>query len=377
MNKKTILHIPSWYPNPDDVQLGIFIQNQIELINDEFNHIVLYIQGRPQSKTIQTTVSEKNNVQLIHVTYPSGKSIFSRLRNFLNSVTAGLSKLIELKVNVDLVHCHVANKNLWIAQKYFDTTPFILTEHWSGFLNGHFEKLPRWKQRLTIKRINKCQQIFTVSQPLQEQLQSFGVTVPISIIRNPIQKTIPKTGLNQNEPFKLLFIGDLVDPIKNVSGILKAVKTALTNTSNITLTIIGDGVDRNKLQQMVTEMDLENHIEFKGRLEQQEVIQSYTLYDTLIVNSHTETYSMVTLEALSAGIPVIATRCGGPEQFITKANGLLIEVNNPQKLSEAITSIQQNISKYTPEEIRESVKHYSNDSIKEQLINHYNSYLSK
>ncbi|MCT4580866.1 MAG: glycosyltransferase family 4 protein [Flavobacteriales bacterium] len=377
MNKKTILHIPSWYPNPDDVQLGIFIQNQIELVNDEFNHVVLYIQGRPLSKTIQTTVSEKNNIQLIHVTYPSGKSIFSRLRNFLNSVTAGLSKLIELNAKVELVHCHVANKNLWIAQKYFDTTPCILTEHWSGFLNGNFEASPKWKQRLTLKRINKCQQIFTVSQSLQKKLQSLGVTRPIKVIRNPIQKTIQKTELNQHNQLRLLFIGDLVDKIKNVSGILKALKIALTDTPDITLTIIGDGIDRNKLQQLVTEMSLENHVEFKGRLAQQEVIQIYALYDTLLVNSYTETYSMVTLEALSAGIPVIATKCGGPEQFITKANGLLISINNSQELSEAISAIQQNITKYSPERIRKSVMHYSNDSIKDQLINHYNSYLSQ
>lgn len=371
MNKKTILHIPSWYPNADDIQLGIFIQNQIELVNAEFNHIVLYIQGRNENRKIETQFSEKNNIKIIHVTYPSGKSIFSRLRNFLNSVTSGLSKLIELKMKVDLVHCHVAEKNLWIAHKYFDDIPCLLTEHWSGFLNGSFDAKPNWKKRLTLNRINKCRQIFVVSNKLKEKYESLGVSVPIEIIANPIQKTQPKT--EENNGNKLLYVGDLIDDIKNISGIISSFNSALSLNKNLTLTIVGDGIDKDKVVQLIKKLNIENSVNLIGRLEQEKVMHTYAKHDLLIVNSNFETYSMVTLEALNAGIPVIATKCGGPEQFITKNNGYLIEKNNGVELANTIIKFSENSHQFSPELIRESVSIFSNETIKKQIIEKYNT----
>ncbi len=102
-------------------------------------------------------------------------------------------------------------------------------------------------------------------------------------------------------------------------------------------------------------------------------MQTYAKHDILIVNSNFETYSMVTLEALNAGIPVIATKCGGPEQFITKNNGYLIEKNNGVELANTIIKFSENSHQFSPELIRKSVSMFSNETIKNQIIEKYNS----
>lgn len=377
MSKRTILHIPSWYPNKDDIQLGIFIENQIELLDNEYNNIVLYLQGRKESKIIESTISIKNNVTRIHVTYPSGKNIFSKTRSFLNSVTTGLSKLIELDQKIDLVHCHVAGKNLWIAQKYFNDLPCLLSEHWSGFLNGNFELQANWKQKITLKRINKCDQIFTVSQHLKNALINKGITTPIEIIGNTIKQTKPKTALNL-EQYNILSVSDLSNEVKNVTGILTAFHTFQKNARGTSLTIIGDGEDRKLISDKIIELGLTQSVSLLGRLSQEEVLKKYTDFDVLIVNSWTETFSMVTLEALSSGIPVIATKCKGPEQFITSKNGVLIPLNEPESLIKAIQYIHDHRDQYQPEEIRNSVENNSSkENIQKKILTNYKQHLNK
>ena len=372
MPKKTILHIPSWYPNKDDVQLGIFIENQIELLNEDVNNIVLYLQGRKESKIIESSISVKNKVTRIIVTYPAGKNIFSKTRNFLNSVTTGLAKLIELNQKIDLVHCHVAGKNLWIAQKYFKELPCLLSEHWSGFLNGNFELQPQWKQKITLKRMNKCAAIFTVSEQLKSALTTLPLTLPIEVIGNVISASTPKEAIQKNS-FKLLVVCDLIDTVKNIRGMITAFEKVKLKQPEATLTIIGDGADYELISDQIQALNLTNFVFLMGRLSQEEVLSHYEKYDVLIVNSWVETFSMVTLEALSTGLPVIATKCHGPEQFITSENGLLIPLNEPKALVEALEQIARNIEKYPPEKIRKSVEKWTNpELIKQAIFTQYN-----
>lgn len=375
MSKRTILHIPSWYPNKDDVQLGIFIENQIELLNEEYNNIVLYIQGKKESKIIESNITIKNNITRIHITYPSGKNFFSKARSFLNSVTTGLSKLLELNKKIDLVHCHVAGKNLWIAQKYFDNLPCLLSEHWSGYLNGNFELQPKWKQKLILKRINKCDKIFAVSQHLKDAIIGKGITSSIEIIGNHITQAKPKVKKPIKEN-KILVVSDLDNTTKNISNVISAFKNIQKEKPKATLNIIGGGKDFKLITDHIKFLKLENSVFLLGRLSQEEVLNEYANYDLLIVNSWIETFSMVTLEALSSGIPVIATKCKGPEQFITSANGILIPLDQPEALTKAMHQVLDNIHKYDPEEIRNSVKHFiSPGVIKDALAANYSQYI--
>lgn len=377
MSKLSILHLPTWYPNQDDLQLGIFIENQIELLSEDCNHIVLYLQSRKGSEMIETSVTVQKNITKIHVTSPSGKNIFSKTRNFLNSVTIGLSKLIELNKKIDLTHCHVAGKNLWIAQKYFKETPCLLSEHWSGFLNGNFELQSKWKQKLMIKRINNCKKVIAVSEHLKLALKAKKVTTEIEVIGNLIVQPNRKDQLN-NEVTKLLLVNDLVDEIKNISGVITALNNIVNHLPNLTLTIIGDGQDKEKINKLIDELNLSNKVILKGRLTQDKVLQEYKNYDALIVNSFTETFSMVTLEALSSGIPVISTKCKGPEKFINKINGLLIPINDSNALSKAILELNSTYTNYDSDNIIDSIKQFTETkSIRQSILNNYNTLVNK
>ena len=91
-----------------------------------------------------------------------------------------------------------------------------------------------------------------------------------------------------------------------------------------------------------------------------------------VLSSQHETFGVVLIEALAQGLPLIATRCGGPEDIINKDNGLLVPINDVDRLAEAMFSIYNNYEKYDPEKLREHCKEeYSEKSISLKLIEIY------
>lgn len=339
MNKPKILHIPQWYPNPDDIQLGTFIQKQIIATASDCNNLVLSIIGSKNISDISLSINDSNEIKEIQVVYCAKGNAYKRVKHYLKALQKGLSAIADTGFYPDLVHCHIAGKNLWITEKYFKNTPVILSEHWSGYLDGRFDAIPSVKKKRRIKRINKCKEVIAVSKHLAEAIRNKGIQNKISIVDNVIETKGIRKQIDK-ENFTFLMVADLVDQTKNISGVIRAFSEVVKTKPNSILAIIGDGKDKKMLSELVKEGNIADSVNFIGRLPQEEVLNYYTQVDCVIVNSHFETYSMVTVEAILSGVPVIATRCQGPEQFINENNGLLIDLNNSEQLENAMNSIQ-------------------------------------
>jgi glycosyltransferase involved in cell wall biosynthesis len=72
----------------------------------------------------------------------------------------------------------------------------------------------------------------------------------------------------------------------------------------------------------------------------------------LLVTSTVETFSLVTVEALSSGIPVVSTRCGGPEEIIVEPSLGRISDPNPEALSAALLDVTASGTCFAPERLR-------------------------
>jgi len=123
------------------------------------------------------------------------------------------------------------------------------------------------------------------------------------------------------------------------------------------LHIVGNGVDREKLEILSEKYGLLNRmIFFEGMVPVDEVASFFCECDFFVLNSNFETFSVVTAEALAYGKPVIATRCGGPEEFVNSNCGILIEPRDNDALVKAMNYMLDNFSTYNPEDIREYAK---------------------
>ena len=143
---------------------------------------------------------------------------------------------------------------------------------------------------------------------------------------------------NNQDKLNLLFVGRLV-PYKGADMLIEAVSKLGQNIQNkIQLTIVGDGSEKNYLQQRVKELNLDNIVTFTGWVRQQETIEYYRKSDIFCFPSIREFGGAVVLEAMACGLPCIVVNNGGIAEYVTKATGFTIEPISREFLIKELTS---------------------------------------
>jgi glycosyltransferase involved in cell wall biosynthesis len=171
----------------------------------------------------------------------------------------------------------------------------------------------------------------------------YGTTGEIfELVENGVDLSVFKPGEGVGtEPRmrpRFAFVGRLVE-WKGVDMLLEAMARAVRD-QNIELHIIGDGVMRTKLEALAATLQLAEHVLFHGFLSQEQCARFLMDCDALVLPSLYECGGAVVLEAMAIGLPVIATKWGGPTDYLDETNGILIDPTDRQSftrdLAEAI-----------------------------------------
>jgi glycosyltransferase involved in cell wall biosynthesis len=122
---------------------------------------------------------------------------------------------------------------------------------------------------------------------------------------------------------RFAFVGRLVD-WKGVDMLLEATARALRE-QDLELHIVGDGSERSQLEVLATNLGLNEHVVFHGFIPQEQCATLLADCDALVLPSLYECGGAVVLEAMAIGLPVIATKWGGPADYLDDTSGILIE----------------------------------------------------
>lgn len=370
-----LLYLCKWYPNKKDIQNGNFLQKQAKHLSKKIKVSSIFLMALPEQQKTEIVVSESQNLLEIIIYYKNYKNPILKFYFFLKYWLAAfkiaeekLGKANALQVNVlpQLIipaYFHSLKRNI----------PIYVSEHWSGFINGNFENLNWFQKALYNWGFRKARHIFVVSETLKKGISQFyNNDLKIKVIPNIIQFIEPnlKNKFDKKSP-NILVIADLVDEVKNISGIIKSVNNF--NENNFSLNIIGAGKDEKKLSELIEQLGLKNQIKMLGLLSSKEVLKHYNESDFIVINSNYETFSMVAAEAIAHGKPVICTKCGGPEEFINERNGILIPVNDEIALQLALNEMIENYSRYNSEKMMEEIRlKFDSEKTILQLLNYIN-----
>lgn len=153
------------------------------------------------------------------------------------------------------------------------------------------------------------------------------------------QRSRAVLGLDEAQ-FVILWVGQFIDR-KNPHLMLRAFSQAQF-TGRATLLMLGDGPLRASIDRKITHLNSEQKLVLVPGF-RQDVSTYMEAADVLVLTSKEESFGMVLIEAAAAGLPCIATRCGGPEEIIDHGvNGFLVSPNDDRAVAERLQELEKN-----------------------------------
>ena len=153
-----------------------------------------------------------------------------------------------------------------------------------------------------------------------------------------------ESGTAEGKPIRLLFVGRVDDPRKNFPLLRDAFLRLRRAAVPVTLTVVGPhSVGWRSAQGL----DDESGVSFAGSVDHEELPGVLLDHDILVVSSQQEGFGIVVAEAMHAGLAVVSTRCGGPEQVLRESNGGVLVEHTSEALASAIGTLADDPARRT------------------------------
>jgi glycosyltransferase involved in cell wall biosynthesis len=268
----------------------------------------------------------------------------------------------------DILHAHFIDIGYAAAAlKQKINVPLIITEHSSAIVQS---KLNKKVFETAKKAYGNADVVVAVSPSLMKVIEDLfeiksrylpNIVDVKTFDYEPIKKT--KDGV-----FRFISVGNLKFS-KRMDLIIEAFHNVFSDTPNMTLTIFGEGKERCKIEKLIKQYDLEGKVKLMGMQPRSVIAEELKRSDCFVLPSRFETFGVVYAEALSTGLPVIATKCGGPECFVHEENGWLIPVDDKDALGYAMRCMYENKKMFDRKRISEEIKaKFSPESVAKELI---------
>jgi glycosyltransferase involved in cell wall biosynthesis len=350
-----ILLLTHSYPDKTNSWRGSFIKEQANALSLGNTVTVVFFKVDTEHFALLATYrfSKTQNGNLTEYTLTIKRSLpFVNQLNFLFKTYIFIEKEILSHENPDLIHCHLSYPAGFlgtIIQKRKEI-PALITEH--SRITNYFRS---WFHRQCIKyTFNNIKSIVAVSNSLKTEIVALSKQ-PVIVIHNIVETERFNLIKSHSEPIiNIGFLGGLGNNNKGLDLLLQSV--SFLEGNGFMLHIGGNGKLLDYYMKMAKDYGIETQCKFYGEIARDRIADFYSGLDMFVLPSRYETFGVVLIEAMASGIPVIATRCGGPEEIVTQSTGILIEKENIGELKAALRYLSQNIKLYNKEVIRSYAK---------------------
>jgi len=255
-------------------------------------------------------------------------------------VASGLPALWVKKLTGKKIMVKVVGDYAWEQAIQNNITNKLVDEFQKEKSSGKYSKL----QKIERKVCQAADKVITPSNYLKQIVQNWGVREDkIKVVYNamPLKHKNIKA-LKQNRDNNLIIsVGRLVT-WKGFELLIKIMPELLKINPNFKLKIYGHGPEKEKLNKLISELQLEEKV-FIDKIGHNKLMSELIKAEMFVLNSGYEGLSHTILEAMVAEIPVITTNIGGnPELIKDGYNGLLVEYNNKEQLKSAILELHNN-----------------------------------
>lgn len=310
---------------------------------------------------------KRDGINVFQYSLPTG--IYRRFLPILGLICAKVYKDMKKAQGVpDIIHSHFYFMGAILASMPSrPNCPVVITEH-SSKINKPLDSISSLDKKLAYKAYEYANVTLAVSSALAKRMEE-NFSVNAVVVPDMFNLPSVEQTLSDSDVFRIVSVGRLVRG-KGFTELIYAFYQAQI-PENSELIIIGDGPLMSHLQSAA----INKRVRLVGMKNREEIVRYLQSANMFALLSHSETFGVSYLEALSAGLPVLGTKCGGPEDFISEFNGILVPVGDMEEAALAITKMYH--AKYDTEKIKsDAVEKYSSKSVASKLEEVYTSLLS-
>ncbi len=345
---------------------------------------MLVSKGIPVSVLTRSIKSEKSFEQI------KGVSVYRKIHVLDKGKWFGISYILtsfyflfRMRHTYNIIHCHIADGLGYIAAlliKFFFNKKVIVKIALSG-PTSDFKRLKKsWINRICLKLLHKVDKIITICEWSKKEAVAEGFSESkIAFIPNGVNTDhfIPSSVLDCSSN-KITYLGRLKHQ-KGIDTLLRAFSILVAKKPELQLEITGEGPEKTNLLKMSEDLKIADKVIFHGNnTDPYAFLLSSGIF---VLPSRCEGLPNVLLEAMSCGLPVIASNVGGNLDLIQPGiNGILFEEGNHEQLSLAIETIRDDkqLKEKLGENARQTVvEGYSMDLITSEYITLYKELLRK
>lgn len=260
-----------------------------------------------------------------------------------------LMKKLRGSVDYDLIHAFFGIPCGGIAYKFRREIPYIVSLRGSD-VPGFDERfsLQYVFLRPILRRIwRNASAVVANSEWLKELALKTDKNADIDIIHNGINIEDFKPGNSNSDEFVILTVARLIRR-KGIDDLIRAIPAVVKEDQNIKLKIIGEGNMESELKELAQRLGVSKYIEFLGYVPHEELPDHYSFSDVFVLPSKNEGMPNAVLEAMASGLPIITTDAGGSKELID-GNGIIIKIEDPDKIANSILELRKN------QELRENM----------------------
>lgn len=278
-----------------------------------------------------------------------------------------------------VIHIHTCQQAISVTDYCAgNNIPYVITEH----ITPLDETKPIEERKSAA--LHGAKQVISVSNALGRDLKRVygveSVTIPnivdlsafefdpdsLPSINSVAESDSSTTHSDEKQPTVRILSAAGMNHGKGFDILIRAYASLIKIHPDCHLTIMGDGPERDNIQKLCGELGVGiasnpaataiGTVSFTGTYVRSDFATQLQTADFFVLPSRSETFGLVYAEALAAGVPVVATKCGGPEDFIDDTNGILVPVDNAVALAEAMSHMIDSLDSYGRGAISDSCK---------------------
>lgn len=358
--------LASWYPNKISPFNGDFIKRHAAAVSlYEDVHVITIQRDEEGTITKKTLTEEFSNGRLkesiVYYYCPKHRfPFYDKWRNerrYQRAYIKAIHEVIKKNGKPHLVHVHVGMKAgvfaLWLRRNF--GIPYVVTEHWSGFLeesDSRFSQLPFYLRSKWKRIMQLATGVTTVSQHLLNGVKKHFPDTPAVVIPNVVDTSIfyPDNNI-ATDPVRFIHVSGM-QLLKNPYDILAAFSIVLKTYPDAKLDIVGFRPPSLPLQDIASNLKLNENFFLQREIPQPELAKRINEATALVLYSSYETFGCVVIEANGCGKPVIVSDIPTFHETVTEGeNGYFVPLRSHERLAQRMIELIKNRSSFDSQAI--------------------------